>query len=212
MENNKDKNKRQPQRIEHLVPQTLSETFSVLTRRQKATPTLTKFGDKKTFLATFTPQLQLTMCTDEKECILGDYPTMAEMKAHGENFPAAWLVPQIFELSEYCGARDKIPPLVLQQLAQIIAKEFYYLKVSEMMLFFYRFKLGTYGRFFGTIDPLIITQSLREFLKERFVVIDTAEQEKARQMRKEWQKDAISYEQWIREKAEAAKKEEEGEE
>lgn len=35
------------------------------------------------------------------------------------------------------------------------------------MLFFYRFKQGKYGRFYGVVDPLVIMTALQEFLRER---------------------------------------------
>ena len=48
-----------------------------------------------------------------------------------------------------------------------MANEFSKLKVSELMLYFYRFKAGYYGRFYGIVDPMIITTSIQLFLDWR---------------------------------------------
>lgn len=78
-----------------------------------------------------------------------------------------WLLPQLYDLSEYCGVKNKLQGKPLEGCAHVIATEFYYLKVSELMLFFHRFKSGRYGKFYGTVDPLVITSALREFDAER---------------------------------------------
>lgn len=45
-----------------------------------------------------------------------------------------------------------------------------------IMLFFARFKEGKYGRFYGAVDPLIITNALNDFDHERIAFIDKYEQ------------------------------------
>lgn len=159
---------------------------------------LEKHGDAKQFMVRFNPKSQHEVCADTQMCVMGDYPTLAEVRtAYGSKIPSAWLVPQLYDLSEYCGCKDKLSVNTLEELASVIAEEFYFLKISEVMLFLRRFKAGRYGRFYGSVDPLIIMQSLREFIKERAVVIDTAEQEKAAQKRKEWGKQDITLQEWI---------------
>ena len=68
------------------------------------------------------------------------------------------------------------------------------------MLFFHRFKTGRYGRFYGTVDPLIITTSLREFIKERNVEIERHEQEERERKAAEHRKRAIPYTEYLRRK------------
>lgn len=80
--------------------------------------------------------------------------------------------------------------------ANVIATEFYYLSVTELMLFFHRFKSGRYGRFYGSVDPLVITTSLRDFLYERAIAYDRHEQEKRQRKEKEWRKNAITWEEY----------------
>lgn len=80
--------------------------------------------------------------------------------------------------------------------ANVIATEFYYLSVTELMLFFHRFKSGRYGRFYGSVDPLMITTSLRDFIKERAIVYDKHDQEIRKQKDDEDRKKVMSRKEW----------------
>lgn len=118
------------------------------------------------------------------DCYFGDYPTIAQLGAEFDRkFPAAWMMAHLHDLSEFCGCKEKLSGHALQQCASTITMEFYWLKISELMLFFHRFKSGKYGRFYGSVDPLVITTSLRDFLKERSIAI--AEHERLEAERKE---------------------------
>ena len=109
-----------------------------------------------------------------------------------------WLVAQLYNLSEYCGCKGKLEGKPLEECAHIISMEFHYLKVSELMLFFYRFKTGRYGRFYGSVDPLIITESLRMFCDERSSAYTRHEQEQRKQREAEQRKLAIPYDEYLR--------------
>lgn len=160
---------------------------------------LEKYGDKGAFLTSFNPDYQRKICADLQECHFGDYPTLGGIKsAYGDNFPVAWLVPQLYNLSEYCGCRDKLQGAPLEECAFVIATEYYYLKVSEIMLFLHRFKSGRYGRFYGSVDPLVITTSIREFLKERMYAIQKKEQEDRERERIEHLKHCVTWEEYCR--------------
>lgn len=127
-----------------------------------------RYGTREKFLLTFTPDRQVTYCPEEQRCVMGHAPTLGAVdRAYGGNTSAAWLVIQLSNLSEFCGCRDKLSVGQLEELARIITQSYPYLKITEMMLFFYRFKQGRYGRFYGTVDPLVITTSLSVFIRER---------------------------------------------
>lgn len=148
-------------------------------------------------LVKYNPDTQMEICSDTQLCITGDYPTLAEMRRdYGSTIPTAWLVPQLQNLSWYCGVRDKLNANQLEECASIIAADFSYLKVSELMLFFHRFKSGRYGKFYGTVDPVLICQTLREFIKERNNEIDRIEAEERRLKREESAKKAVTWEEY----------------
>ena len=156
-----------------------------------------KYGSKTEFITTFNPDCQQQICANADNCFFGDYPTLGMVKeAYGSNMATAWLVPQLYDLSEYCGCKEKLQGKPLEECAGVIATEFYFLKISEIMLFLYKFKSGKYGRFYGSVDPLVITTSLREFLKERLYVYDKREQEIRDREAEESRKNAITWEQY----------------
>ena len=160
-----------------------------------------RYGDRNDFLTKFNPDLQMKICKDKELCFFGDAPVLSELNAvYGEMTATMWLVPQLYDLSEYCGCKDKLQGKPLEECASVIATEFYYLKVSEIMLYFHRFKSGRYGRFYGSVDPLVITTSLREFVKERSYEIDRRNQEEEERKREEARKNAIPYEEYCRRK------------
>lgn len=134
-------------------------------------PGLAKLGAKRLdteILKVFTPDLQGTLCKNSEECLFGDYPTLAGLnKKYGNDSATAWLIPQITDCVAFTNNRGVLDDGQTESLASLIASEYYYLKVSELMLFFRRFKLGRYRQIYGNFSPMAITLSIREFLLER---------------------------------------------
>lgn len=152
--------------------------------------------ERNEFLLAYNPDRQRELCQDGDDCIFGDYPTLSQLKVYGNKTPSVWLMPHLLNLSEFCGCKDKLTGRVVEELADIIAGEWFYLKVSELMLFFYKFKAGYYGKFYGAVDPLVITTSLREFVAERNDAISRKDAEKALDRLREHQDGAITYEEY----------------
>lgn len=126
------------------------------------------YGTLADFLTTMNPDAQGLLYGNIDRCFLADYPTLAEVRnAYGTSAAQMWLVPQLINLSEFCGCREKFTEDQLENCADIIAQTHYDLKVSELMLFFFRFKAGRYGRFYGSVDPMVITTALWQFRDER---------------------------------------------
>lgn len=124
------------------------------------------------------PQTQAAFATKPQQTVMGDYPTLTDIcQAYGKTFAEQWLYPQITDLSVFTGAKNLGKDQV-RSLASVIAAEYRYLKVTELLLFFHRFKAGHYGRFYGSVDPMVITCALRDFIKERNMFIDQYEREK----------------------------------
>lgn len=155
-----------------------------------------RYGNREGLLTKANPTMQRWCSQNIEQCHFGDFPTLAELKVFGGNTPIMWLVPQLVNLSEFCGARDKLINDQLEDLAAIIAQQFYYLKISELMLFFFRFKSGRYGRFYGTVDPLIIVTALRDFCKERGRAIDEHDREEQRKRMEQAAAEAVTWEEY----------------
>lgn len=166
--------------------------------QQKSNELVKAYGARENFLITFNPDLQRKICAYTDSCFFGGAPTLGLLNiTYGEQTAAMWLVPQLYNLSEFCGCREKLTDNQLKECASVIATEFTYLSVTELMLFFHRFKSGRYGRFYGTVDPLIITTSLRDFLKERASAYEKHErEERERQRAEEAKKPKMTWEEY----------------
>ena len=120
------------------------------------------------FSDVFKPELQVDCAKNKERAFFGTAPTLKVLNlAYSETAAEQWLVFQLMDLCAYCGVKEKLNERQMKQLAYIIVTEYGYLKVTEILLFLHRFKAGKYGRFYGSIDPLIIMQALDDFMDER---------------------------------------------
>lgn len=116
----------------------------------------------------FNPSNQCAIVEQGDRAFIGTAPTLADIKTeHGANVSKAWLYFQLVDLCEFTGVKDKMQPQQISELASIMCATAYFLKISELMLFFVRFKAGVYGSFYGVVDPLKITQGLQQFITWR---------------------------------------------
>lgn len=161
-------------------------------------PTL-RYGDRQSFMQVFHPDRLIAYTQDIERCFFGSAPSLhAVNAAYGAGTAEAWLVTQIEKVASFCGVRDKAEQQTAE-LASLIAAEYTYMTVAELMLFFRRLMSGRYGRFYGSIDPLLIMQSLRTFADERSEAIARHEAEQAVARHKAWlnNEKAITYEQYL---------------
>lgn len=101
---------------------------------------------------------------DERKTIMGEYSTLAMLdQAFGCGAAASWIVTLITNLNIFAGSRSMDDHQV-RNLALLLSQEYRNMKYSVMQLFFHRFKCGDFGRFYGKVDPLVITCSLKEFV------------------------------------------------
>lgn len=165
---------------------------------QRKSDIMDKYGSTaKDFLLTVTPSQQPILYKDIQDCYFGDYPTLSELNgAYSPKTAQAWLVPQLLDLSEYCGVKEKFTTNQLNQCSDIIANDYAYLKVSEIMLFFARFKRCHYGHLYGTVDPLIIIGALKEFCCERNVAYYERNKNKEEQRISESLKNTCSWKEY----------------
>ena len=166
---------------------------------QKTRRVIERYGDKQNFMLTFNPSVQKLAGRRPERAFFGEAPSLAIMRqTYGDGFPGTWLLPQILDLVAFSNSKGTLSGEQAEFLAEAIANEYYYLKASELMLFFYRFKCGTYGKFYGNVDPMMIMQGLKQFMKERAVEIERHENEKMSKERDETAKNAITPREYCR--------------
>lgn len=136
-----------------------------------------KYGDKGRFLQTFNPDMQGRYVAHLERCFFGSAPTLQAVdNAYGTGVSQAWLVVQLYNLSEYCGCREKLTEMQLRELASVMRQQYSFLKVTEFMVFFQQFKAGVFGRFYGSVDPMVITEAVRTFMAHRGAIIAKREE------------------------------------
>ena len=120
----------------------------------------------KEFLNNYNSSFQTHLCSNPYDCWFGHYPTLADLNRHYKAEVAQmWIIEELTDISEYVGVKDKFTSHQLDSCAAVIYMNFYFLKISELMLFFFKFKSGQYEEFYGAVDPLAIVNSLWEFVR-----------------------------------------------
>lgn len=142
-----------------------------------------KMGDDpENVLKVYNPCMQLRYTDDEKLCYFGSAPTLWELGgAYGRNISRAWLEVQLNDLAMYAGVREKLTPEARAELAVMIMKDYAHYKLTELMLFFQKYKRCKYGRFYGMVDPMAIFGALQEFDLERRLEYAHHEAERVRE-------------------------------
>lgn len=108
----------------------------------------------------------MVLAVDERKTIMGDYSTLEMLDiAIGENTSAKWLDILVNDLNKFSGSKN-MDEKQAESLAYLIAQEYKDVKYSIIQLFFYKFKCGYFGKFWGKVDPMVITCALKDFIVE----------------------------------------------
>lgn len=158
-----------------------------------SSPKLKSADELKELLIDYAPNKQYILCRNKELCYFGTAPTLAVLNRDYDPIAAqAFLVPQLTNIAEFSNCKQTLSPEQIRECANIIATEYYYLKVTELMLFCYKFKCGAYGQFYGSVSPMVIMVSLRQFIRERNDAYYQHECKEREREEKESRKRAIS--------------------
>lgn len=100
---------------------------------------------------------------------LANCPTLIDYgKLYGNNCPSDWIYIQVLALYGSSGNKDKGIADGIRLFAQSFAQEVKTYKLSELMLFFARYKAGKYDNSYASFDAKRIGNAFfYEFIKER---------------------------------------------
>lgn len=99
-------------------------------------------------------------------------PTLKTLEiAYGIGTAAQWLIPRLSIVNEFAGVKSKMDSWQIQMLATTIAQEYSDLNVGEFEMFFQMLRAGKFGKFYGSVDPMVITDALNDFLDERNILV-----------------------------------------
>ena len=112
--------------------------------------------------------MQIILCKNPSNCWFGDYPTLKCIdELYGEDTAELWLGIQLDNLMEYCGCKVKLNEVQIDELSALIYLNYSFLRFTELMLFFWYFKTAKFGKFYGTMDPIVIMEALQIFVCEQ---------------------------------------------
>lgn len=149
---------------------------------------LIKYPTPEIFMMDYNQDLQgkllLVGATHAGLAINHNIPSLGLLSStYGDETPVEWLVIQFGSLNDFAEVKSKISNGQIYELANLVLSEYYYLNSAEILFFIGRFKMGYYGTFYGTIDPMKITNALMQYVRERRQDMDRYEREQYRVQR-----------------------------
>lgn len=118
------------------------------------------------FAKDYNPDTQMVFAVDERKTIMNSYSTLEMLDMGlGENSAAKWLDILINDVNKFAGSKS-MDERQAESLAYLLAQEYKDVKFSVIQLFFYKFKCGYFGKFYGMVDPMVITCALKDFIAE----------------------------------------------
>ena len=138
-------------------------------------------GELKTFLTRYAPGTLPQFGLTAEECVAADSPALVDINAMfgNRNAGSTFLMCYINDINEYAGTDKKMDVQQRIECASTLYELLFHLKVTEVMLFFQRFKSGRYGKFFGAVDAMTLGTAAHVFLKERKNLIERIERQRA---------------------------------
>lgn len=135
-------------------------------------------------LGRFNPDRQAWCARNPMQCLTADVPTLHDVRRlYGADAVRSWLDIQLTDLAMFAGVKKGDAAPQIRSLVQVIADNYGYLKLSELLLFFQHFKSGRYGRFYGQFDPMVVTDALYGFQTYRLEVLSAVERRAERDRR-----------------------------
>ena len=152
-------------------------------------------------MLTFNKDIQTKTAQYPERAYLGKAPSLnAVRQTYNNEVLNIWIVAQLEDVNNFTNIRQKMSLQQMEQMSDIIASEYAYLKVTELHLFLHRFKAGRYGTFYGCIDPLQITHALSQFTEQRRIEITKIEQlqniDRIYKQHQQWTKTAVNRQQY----------------
>ena len=129
-------------------------------------------------LKDFAPNLCAKFANEALErCFSAKTYTLTQLRLNCDGLQNSWLSAQITYLNSISGA-TQMTEMQMMMLVSNISQTYGYLKITELMVFFFQLAGGKFGKFYGAIDPMQIMVDLNEFMKYRSVMLDKIESDR----------------------------------
>ena len=137
--------------------------------------------------------------TEELASCIDNAPSLhAVVGAVGRPRLLDWLTGHLKAVAEFVGARRTLDERQMAVLAEILYNEYGWLNVKELVVFFYRLKLGKYVEMYGSFDPSVVMRSMQQFLVERVTAVRRKESAEQRAAQRVDRSRCVSYDEYRR--------------
>lgn len=151
--------------------------MKVISEQQRET--IVKYSNFSTIVEHYNPDIQNVILDNKDKVFKSGVPTIKMISyIHGIRDTRLFIRSHLFKLEEFTGVK-LASEVAMNELADIIVRQFGYLKITEFILFVSLFKSGKYGKFYGVFDTVVITEGLNKYSKDRFYYIDYYKEDKA---------------------------------
>lgn len=90
-----------------------------------------------------------------------------------------WLI----NLCKFFSVGKQMGDSQVKETAKLIAKDYYFLKIDDLVVFGNKFKSGHYGQIFDRIDGNVIIIALSKYCEERIAIAETENMEKHKELK-----------------------------
>ncbi|WP_455671679.1 DUF6633 family protein [Phocaeicola sp.] len=92
-----------------------------------------------------------------------------------------WVKTQILTIDFYNATKKDAEEKAINELSALIAYKYRNMRLTEFIVFVTRFKLGLYGKFYGSFDPIAVGEALGKYEKETTRAYERAERDRLQQ-------------------------------
>ena len=118
---------------------------------------------------------------DEGRCHNGTAPTIRECVQEFGRETVRFIIRQHLDLFiDFLKAKDKPSNKQRDTIVWVVLSQFNGLKITEYQLYIIKAMSGAFGKFYNTLDPLDVTTSLRQWVKECDAIRNEYRAEQAR--------------------------------
>lgn len=140
--------------------------------------TIAKYSNFNTIVEHYNPDIQNVILDNKDKVFKKGIPTIKMISdIHGIGNTKLLIRGHLLKLEEFTGVK-LASEVAMNELSDIIVRQFGYLKITEFILFISLFKSGKYGKFYGVFDTVVITEGLNKYSKDRFYYIDYYKEDK----------------------------------
>ena len=132
-----------------------------------------RFSTGKELVTTFNPDVGSRLPGNYEKVYNSDAPTIGLVStAYGRDLSLQWINIQLNSIDQFTQVKNDLPESSRKELAELILSHYSALKLPEFMLFVARFKLGLYGKFYGSFDPIAFCEAIKKFMSDRTIELE----------------------------------------